>query len=183
MKIQHRRKYIITGAPATGKTSLLEALAKRGYQTKAEVARKVIRQELAVESIAVPWLDIELFSEKVFAFMLAELPTYHPSEITFLDRAVPDIIAYLDFAQKKIPLKYQQSLTTFNYDTTVFLAPTWEEIYLNDTERKENFIQAKAIEEALVKAYTSLGFKVIHLPKSTISKRVAFITSILAKED
>jgi len=183
MKIQHRRKYIITGAPATGKTSLLEALAKRGYPIKAEIARKVIRQELALESTAVPWLDIELFSDKVFAYMWAELPTYHPSEIIFLDRAVPDIIAYLHFAQKNIPPKYAHSLTDFGYATTVFLAPIWEEIYLNDTERKESFIQAKAIEEALINTYTSLGFKVITLPKSTISKRVEFITHFLAQED
>ena len=39
--------YVITGGPSTGKTTLLEELAKRGYKTIPEVARVVIDEGIA----------------------------------------------------------------------------------------------------------------------------------------
>ena len=39
--------WVITGGPSTGKTALLEELAKRGYQTKPEAARVYIDDEIS----------------------------------------------------------------------------------------------------------------------------------------
>ena len=48
------RRFILTGAPGAGKTSILNALAAKGYATVPEAATDVIAQE-AAKGIAEPW--------------------------------------------------------------------------------------------------------------------------------
>ena len=50
---------IITGGPGAGKTSLLDALARRGYMTFPEVSRSLIREQAAaLPNGVLPWTDL-----------------------------------------------------------------------------------------------------------------------------
>ena len=57
------RRYILTGAPGSGKTSILRILAARGYPVIAEAATDVISAEQAA-GVAEPWQD-PLFVDKI----------------------------------------------------------------------------------------------------------------------
>jgi predicted ATPase len=57
------RRYILTGAPGSGKTSILRILAARGYPVIAEAATDVISAEQAA-GVAEPWRD-PLFIDKI----------------------------------------------------------------------------------------------------------------------
>jgi predicted ATPase len=57
------RRYILTGAPGTGKTSILRILAARGYPVIEEAATDVISAEQAA-GIAEPW-QAPLFIDKI----------------------------------------------------------------------------------------------------------------------
>lgn len=72
-------KYVLTGGPGTGKTTLLKELAKRGYQTVPEAARLVIQEEQRKEQGKgeqgiLPWTDLYKFQK---IFLLEFLPFYH----------------------------------------------------------------------------------------------------------
>ena len=64
------QRIIITGAPCTGKTTILQTLAKMGYSTFDEVAREVIKQELHKGSDVLPWQNINAFSKAVLPFQI-----------------------------------------------------------------------------------------------------------------
>jgi len=48
------QKYIITGAPGTGKTAIINALKKEGHSCAEEISRTIITQEIASGGDALP---------------------------------------------------------------------------------------------------------------------------------
>jgi predicted ATPase len=53
--------------------------------------------------------------------------------------------------------------------------PPWEEIYISDNERYENFEQALAIHNHLEKTYKKLNYSIIEVPIGSINERTDFI--------
>jgi predicted ATPase len=89
-----------------------------------------------------------------------------------------DIQAYYilkPFESLELPEKYVHALSEYNYNEIVFLTPPWEEIFINDNERKENFEQACDIHQFITETYSNLGYKTIEIPKLKIKERVDFI--------
>ena len=62
-----------------------------------------------------------------------------------------------------------------------FLAPPWRDIYVIDPERRHGFDVAFAEYSRLLKAYPSLGYEVLVLPKVGIVERADFVLSMLMK--
>jgi len=60
----------------------------------------------------------------------------------------------------------------YNY---IFLMPPWEEIYISDNERYENFEQALAIHNHLERTYKELGYTITVVPTGNIKNRANFI--------
>ena len=169
--------YIITGAPGTGKSTIIESLEDLGLPIFEEIARKVIAQEVKKGTNALPWIDVEQFSLIVLDEMLAQKEAHLNLDKSFLDRGIPDIIGYLNHGNITPDPIFEKYLSEFNYNKKVFFTPIWEEIYKNDTERIETLEQAHKISEALFSTYQNLGFEMILVPKVSIEKRVEFILS------
>lgn len=53
------KKYVITGGPGIGKTTVIELLASRGYVIVLEVARLITEEEKSKGSDILPWLNLE----------------------------------------------------------------------------------------------------------------------------
>ena len=53
--------------------------------------------------------------------------------------------------------------------------PPWEEIYISDNERYENFEQALAIHNHLERTYKALNYSIIEVPTGTVKERADFI--------
>ncbi|MFT5601312.1 MAG: putative ATPase [Parvicella sp.] len=167
--------YIITGAPSTGKTSILEGLEKRGYACHKEIARQVIRENLDTGLEVFPWNQMKLFSDMVLNRMIQLTNSFQPNELCFLDRGMVDLIGYMDFANQPIPENYILEAKRLGYAKKVFFLPIWADIYTNDEERKESLDEAKAIGSALYNAYERLGFELIEVPKGSVVERIDFI--------
>lgn len=166
-------RIIITGAPGTGKSSLLDLLAKQ-YPTVEEAARIIIKQELAARSHDLPWDDLMAFSKKVIALQHQQYEDFQ-GKIAFYDRGMPDVFAYLR-SQKLTPTEEMRKLVHDNpYHTKVFITPPWENIYANDNERKESFEEAATIHDHLVNIYQELSYELVEIPKLSIEKRLAFV--------
>ena len=161
--------YIITGAPSTGKTSILNELSSKGFKCHSEIARQVIRENLDSGLEIFPWNQMHLFSDMVL------VNSFNPNQIQFLDRSMVDLIGYMHFAGKEAPNHYKEEALKVGYAKKVFYLPIWTDIYTTDEERKESVEEAEQIDKALYNAYESLGFEIIEVPKGSVFERVDFI--------
>ena len=57
------QKYIITGAPGTGKTSIINEFKNRGFYCVDEGSREIINQQINNGGNILPWKDHIAFEE------------------------------------------------------------------------------------------------------------------------
>lgn len=170
------QKFVITGAPGTGKTSIINHLKTKGYNCIDEISREIISEQIAINGEALPWKNLSAFSERVFTLRESQLLN-SKNTLLFFDRGIVDVYAYMKVDSLEIPKHLEESINKNRYNTKVFYTPIWEEIYVNDKERKESIEQSKEIEIELKKCYQSFGYNIIEIPKTTLNKRVDFILS------
>lgn len=168
--------YVISGGPGAGKTTLLAALRQAGFTGADEVSRCLIREQVAVGSGVVPWQDLAGFAELVLARMVGQhRQATQRTGVTFFDRGIPDILAYLAVAGLPVPPAYHAVTAAHPYQNPVFLAPPWPEIYENDAERWQTFAESEVLYHALRDTYQRLGYAVLELPRSPVAARVEFV--------
>ena len=171
------RKYIITGAPGTGKTSIIKKLREKHFNCIDEQSRELITHQIKNGGDALPWKNQIAFENTISNIRTQQYLSVNKNSICFFDRSTIDCIAYLKLNTFEISLQIEKNIKKCIFNNTVFYTPFWEEIYINDKERKENIEQAKKIEIEIIKAYQSLDYNLIKIPKISIKKRVDFIIS------
>lgn len=92
----------------------------------------------------------------------------------FYDRALPDVLAYMDFFDQHYGPRFIEACNLHIYDH-VFLLPPWEEIYISDNERLESFDEALQLHGHLERIYVKFGYTPITVPKDSVEERLAFI--------
>ncbi len=174
--------HIITGGPASGKTTLLKALRKKGFKCFDEVAREVIREELAKKTDIVPWLRLADFNAIVLERQKKQYIDAG-EELHFFDRGIPDNIAYHVNGNIPIHPKLHVAAKEHRYKEKVFFLGPWEEIYKNDVVRKEPFETAIKIAGHIKKAYEDLGYVVLVVPKGAVKERVKFVLTHIGRKN
>ena len=76
------------------------------------------------------------------------------------------------------PSFFDQACKDHKY-TKIFILPPWEEIYISDEERYENYEQAKLIYNHLSETYQKYGYNLIEVPKDTVENRIEYILEVL----
>lgn len=170
------RLYVMTGGPGSGKSTLLAALAERGISTMPEAGRAIIQDQVAIGGAALPWADRNAFAELMLSW---ELRSYRaavdmPGLVVF-DRGVPDVAGYLRLCGVPVAPHIERAAEMYRYNCRVFAAPPWEEIFAQDTERKQTFAEAVATFEAVTSVYRSLGYELVMLPFARVEERVQFV--------
>jgi predicted ATPase len=170
------RFFVVTGGPGSGKSSLLDALEQAGYSRSVEAGRAIIRDQVAIGGLALPWADRDAFAELMLA---REMRSYRQAERAegpvFFDRSVVDVIGYMRLEGLAVPDHARKAAETFRYHRRVFIAPAWEEIYTGDAERKQNFEEAARTEKAMREVYTAYGYDLVELPRVPVKERVEFV--------
>lgn len=177
-------KYLITGGPGAGKTSLLQALKTAGYHSSEEASRQVIVSAVASGSDCLPWTDLACFAGKVLERMTT-LYTQAAANagITFFDRGIPDIMAYLKAAGLPIDNKYHTAFQQHPYHPLAFILPPWKAIYVNDAERWQTFDEAVHLYNSIRETYEALGFTLVTVPEATVENRMQFILKTIAQQE
>ncbi|MFZ5954820.1 MAG: AAA family ATPase [Nanoarchaeota archaeon] len=167
------KKYVLTGGPGIGKSTVLERLDKRIYKIS-EVASWVIKTELARNSELLPWIDRNKFQKEVLEIQLQwerEIPK--EVEIAFLDRGIIDGIAYYQIDGLRIPQEFIQAAKSSDYEKIFLLEPI--KIYENTKVRKEDIETAKRIHKEIGNTYKSFGYDPIIIPAENPRARISRI--------
>lgn len=169
------KKIVIAGGPGTGKTSIINELIKRGHTCFEEVSREITlnARKQGIEQLFLT--KPLLFSELLLKGRIAQFNAAKDSqeEVVFLDRGIPDIVAYMDYSGDTYPDFFTEACQKHEYDYIFILEP-WQEIFTSDSERYENFEQAIEIHDYLIKAY-SKKYELKNVPFGTVEARTDYI--------
>ncbi len=173
-----KKRIVITGGPGTGKTLIINSLKKKGFYCFDEVSREIILQQNIKKGDATPWNNILEFS-KMLLFKRKEQFKNITENLSFYDRGIPDIIAYLNYKKiNNLNFEINNLTKKLRYDK-VFFTPFWEDIYIKDNERIEDLKEAKNIGESIHNTYKNLNYHPIIVPKSSVNERTNFIINNL----
>lgn len=95
-----------------------------------------------------------------------------PKVQVFLDRAIPDSLAYYRFFNLEADEKLKEALRTASYKK-VFIMDSLP--LVNDYARLENPDDQRKIHDLITEVYESFPFPIIHVPVLPIEERVDFI--------
>ena len=169
------KRVVITGGPSSVKTSLIEALSKRGYPILPERSRLYIQEAQRTNSDVTPWQNLYAFSDIVLEARVQDFHKAQLGEWNFYDRGLPDTLAYMHKDSMKIPDDWIAKTVAFRYEKRVFIAPAWEDIFQTDGERKEAWTDCLEIDKYLRSTYESFGYDLIEIPKVSVEERLYFI--------
>ena len=167
---------VITGAPCSGKTSVIGELQRRGHRSVDEVARSFIDTELGKgRSLGEIKADILSFEREILERKLSIEATLPTDELIFLDRAVPDSIAYF-LLEGLDPVEPLSKSRIFRY-RKIFL---FDRLQLErDRARSEDDAKAGRIDSLLENAYRRLGYDVVRIPVLPVVQRADLVLKIL----
>jgi len=159
--------YVITGGPSSGKTTIINELSKLGFHTIPEAARLLIDREMTNGKSLGQIREDELEFQEIFLKMKIEIEGKAPKDKTvFLDRAIPDSIAYYEFWGFNAK-ELKELCKEKRYNKIFFL----EQLpFKKDYARVENEEEANRMSEFFFKVYADLGYEIIRIPAMSVGE-------------
>lgn len=180
MKIKNNNFYIITGGPSSGKSTIIDALKKKGFLCVDEVARVIIKEQLENGGDALHTKNQIKFRDLMLS---RSIDTYNQvlerEKPIFFDRGIPELIGYCRLINSEVPDSMRLATNLYRYNKKVFTMPPWEEIYVHDEERKQSWKEAVRTYQVIADAYRESGYELIEVPKATIEERITYILTHL----
>jgi predicted ATPase len=164
--------HVVTGAPSSGKTTLIKLMAERGLTTVPEPARQYMESLLAegktIDEVEENLVTLQLGIIDHFLKVQSELPE---KMVLFLDGGFPDSITYgrvhgLD------PNDFLAMGLTYRYASVFKLERLPFE---QDGVRWQDEDTVAFIDEWLTNDYQALGYRVVNVPIMPVEARLAFI--------
>lgn len=171
------RRYILTGTPGAGKTTVLRALAARGHRTVGEAATAVIAREQA-RGVREPWTDPG-FLTRVTAEQRAREARADaapdPAGLCFLDRSPVCTHALAAYLGHPVPPALTAELGRItaagHYEPHVFLLRPLG--FLEPTAaRRITYEESLAFEKLHEESYRRFGFRLVEVAPATVEERV-----------
>jgi len=171
--------HVITGASCSGKTTLIDLLADKGFQTVPEAGRQYIERELAKgRTIHEIREDQALFTRQVYDVMVKQESGLRVTDVNFLDRALPDGFAFFRTAGLNpnviLPDCFQHCYAS------VFLLNRLP--YQKDGVRVADDETAAYLESWMLRDYRALGYNVVRVPVLSPEERLAFVLESLSRK-
>ena len=167
------RKFIITGGPCTGKTTLIELLSGRGFPILPESAREIMEEEQKKYEGVLPWTDLPAFQNKVFYRQKEKESAIAVQDIVFLDRGIPDILAYAELGGIDMGKQIHESIFSADY-CGVFILDRLP-CYHTDESRKESAYEAASVHDMICSIYSLLDLEAFYVPAVEPEKRLDFV--------
>lgn len=165
--------YVVTGGPGCGKTTIVNLLRERGYNTTIEHARHFLYTQgikgRTVEEVRKNQTEFQL---GVLNMQIEQEASIPPEQIFFLDRALPDSLAYYRFLNLEPDKRLLIALEKIYYKK-VFILDLLP--LVNDHFRKEDEPAQKKIHELIKAVYAALPFPIVEVPVLPPEERADFI--------
>lgn len=177
-------RVVLTGAPGSGKTTLIDALRDRGMQCVQEAAIDVIEaliDEMGLEEQA-NWrrYNMEAFQSRVLARQKELEQSVEIGKKCFFDRSAYDGISYLSlFNDGQFPANYLDDVREHSYDVVVFVSPLDALDLRAESGRNETEEEAQRLGDEFQAMYQREGFTIVHLPPAPIEQRVDMLIDVV----
>jgi predicted ATPase len=172
------KRYILTGTPGSGKTSIIHELKSKGYAVVEEAATDVIALEQA-NGNQEPWMQPD-FIDKIVGLQKRRQMTTSTSlcELQFYDRSPICTYAlsrYLGYAPSVCLLEEIRRIERENiYQKQIFFLENLG--FCQPTEaRKISFEESLIFEAIHVEVYTAFGYDCLKIPPHSLPTRVQSI--------
>lgn len=163
------KKYVLTGGPGSGKSSILLRLERLGYKIVRECAEDVIRYNQA-KGNKQPWTEIQKFQDEIL-----DLQNAREKELTnephFLDRGSLDGLAYYKLSNTEPSEKMKKELEQKRDYDLIFLVKNLGGCETNEV-RRENLDESLKIEQELKRIYEERGYRVEEIRGDSVEERV-----------
>lgn len=168
------RHVVLSGCSGGGKSTLLAALRRRGFQTVEEPGRRIVAEELQGDGRALPWLDLGAFAQRAIAMAVQDRAAAKGAgDWVFFDRGLVDAAVALETANGTPASAIVHPHP--RYHRAVFMTPPWPEIFATDSARRHRLEDAIAEHERLIIAYRDFGYETILLPRIGVAERADFV--------
>ena len=167
---------VITGAPCSGKSTIVRRLEQLGFSTTNETARDVIDSALkAGFSMDNVFQCYQLIQDTIVAEEFERHLRRDRTKSFILDRGLPDPLAYYYIANLSSE-RVEPICRSFKYKQVLFL----ERLPLkNDEARPQSEEQVQSIQQALEQLYIHLGYDLIRIPFLSVEQRLEIILKVL----
>lgn len=172
---------VITGAPSSGKSSVLRELQARGHNTLPEGARIVIDQFISKGYTAAEARESPYFREMIVEKNrdIEGLIQDYPDDPFFLDRSLVDNLAFMRLNNEDISETLWRECGNQQYDN-VFL---FERLPIEeDAVREEDDEECDQIQRQLRSVYEELGYSVTTVPVLPVYERASYIEDEITKK-
>tara|TARA_R100001244_G_scaffold25113_2_gene25341 strand:+ start:12771 stop:13310 length:540 start_codon:yes stop_codon:yes gene_type:complete len=178
------KKIVLTGAPHSGKSTVIDGLAKKGYNVVPEAAIQVIE---AIQAL-VPNGDLEWRRHyfESFQWLISqrqqELELQTSKALTFYDRGAYDGYGFAAHHGAAIPKLVADMCSKSTYDMVFLLDLVTPFDPRSDTSRIETIEDCKELQERLNLAYMDFGYEPVFVPLMSVEDRIEFILDRINKQ-
>ena len=171
--------HVITGAPSCGKTTLINLLADKGFETVPESARQYMEREIArgrtIDEIHENGAALQRGIKDMQLSIEGELRAI---DVAFLDGAVPGSLTWF----RVFGLKPNEILLECFHHcyASVFILDRLP-LQLNGL-RFEDDAHTGFLDEWIARDYSALGYRVVRVPVMASEERFAFVLERLSEQ-
>lgn len=176
------KRFILTGAPGAGKTSILRVLEQRGYAVVEEAATDVI----AAEPHGITELEDPLFISKITEMQQhrQQEPVRPGAAAQIFDRSPVCTLALARWIDQPVPAALSQEIERITggqvYERQVFFVRPLG--FVEPTAaRRISYTESVAFERVHESEYLGLGFEIVDVPAGPVTERAAMVDACLRR--
>lgn len=171
------KKYVVTGGPCSGKTTILNSINSLGFHILPESSRIVMEKyNIHPKKDFNNFQRILMIEQMGMEINLSNLDV----DVAFLDRSILDNYAYANFGNVTCSPEIEDFVRNTDYSKIFLLDITPE--YKKDDQRWESQYMAKTIHNKIHNTYNEFGYNPIEVPffeedsfEKSVEKRRDFI--------
>jgi predicted ATPase len=171
--------HVITGTISSGKSTLIDLLAQRGFQTVPETARLHIEKEMSKgRTINEIYANGAALQRSIIDLQLEVEHRLRAMDVVFLDRGIPDFLAWyrvrgLNPNEILTECFHHRYASVFMFDPLPFKS--------DDQRVEEIAIVAGYLDEWHTRDYQALGYSIVRVPVLPPDERLSFVLERLSE--
>jgi predicted ATPase len=178
------KRFILTGAPGSGKTSILRVLGQHGYAVVDEAATDVIAAGQA-RGVEQPWNELS-FTRKIAKMQRCrqEEPVSSGAVAQVFDRSPVCTLALARWMDHPVPAALSEEIERISeqqvYERQVFFVRPLG--FVEPTAaRRISYTESLAFERVHEAEYLRLGFELLDVPAGPVAERAALVDAHLTR--